>query len=248
MRVFLSLSSSLLCLLMSASAGDIYPGGSSPVSSRASDRASQAAQRVTPILNRELASIGCQVGAPLFIRVFKETSELEVWLQPDASSSFVHFRTYRIAAHSGKLGPKTKQGDFQAPEGFYFVTQRGLNPHSSYHLSFNLGYPNAYDRAHGRTGDFLMVHGKNVSIGCYAMTDDSIEQIYTLASAALRQGQNYFRVHCFPFRFGKERMTAAETSPWFAFWKNLEEGYDAFEQTRVPPNIIVRNKRYVIDS
>ena len=121
-----------------------------------------------------------------------------------------------------------------------------MNPQSSYHLSFNLGYPNAFDRAHGRTGSFLMVHGNRVSIGCFAMTDARIEEIYTLADAALRNGQPYFRVHCFPFRMTAKRLMnlTKHEEKWRSFWQNLKEGYDHFEQTRLPPNVTVKDKHY----
>ncbi len=124
--------------------------------------------------------------------------------------------------------------------------KRAMNPHSRFHLSFNLGYPNAYDRAQGRTGSALMVHGKNVSIGCYAMTDASIEEIYTLANQALQRRQPFFRAHCFPFRMTRERMEKAAGSEWHAFWENLREGYLAFEKAKIPPNIVVRGDRYVV--
>lgn len=224
---------------------DPYPGGPSPVSSSAPDRAVQAAARVGPLLRPELAKLGLEIGDPVFLRIFKESSELELWMQPSAGQPFQHFRTYRIASYSGSLGPKTRQGDLQAPEGFYSVTRSSLNPGSSYHLSFNLGYPNEYDRAHDRTGSLLMVHGKAVSIGCYAMTDDSIEQLYTLVNAALRRGQRAVHVHCFPFRFTGERLTRETASPWHDFWENLREGDLAFEKNRIPPGIAVHNRRYV---
>ena len=122
-----------------------------------------------------------------------------------------------------------------------------MNPNSRFHLSFNLGYPNAYDRAHGRTGDYLMVHGNRVSIGCFAMTDEKIEEIYTLCAAALAGGQKFFRVHCFPFRMTDARMARAAGSRWEGFWKNLRTGYAAFEKDKIPPNVSVRQKRYVFD-
>ena len=146
---------------------------------------------------------------------------------------------------SGTLGPKLAEGDCQAPEGFYFVANRHLNPRSTYHLSFNLGFPNAYDLAHGRTGSHLMVHGSDMSIGCFAMTDPGIEEIYTLCAAALAKGQPFFRVHIFPFRMNEERMTKAAGDPWEEFWKNLKEGHDLFERNHVPPEVNVQDKRYV---
>ena len=146
-----------------------------------------------------LGKKGMDAHAPIFIRIFKEESELEVWKQRD-DGRYYHFKTYPICNWSGELGPKLKQGDRQAPEGFYTVTREQMNPDSKYHLAMNLGYPNAYDRAHRRTGDFLMIHGKCKSAGCYAMTDALIEEIYAMARESFIGGQDSFQVHAFPFR------------------------------------------------
>ncbi len=200
-------------------------------------------RRVRPELERALAHKGFTWGSPVFIRIFKETSELELWLKK--GDQFALFKTYPICAWSGWLGPKLRQGDNQAPEGFYFVTPAAMNPNSQYHLSFNLGYPNAYDRAHGRTGDFLMVHGDCVSIGCFAMTNAGIEEIYMLAEAAFSSGQPFFRTHIFPFRMTLENMERHKTSRWAPFWRNLKKGYDLFEQNKTPPDTIVENGKYV---
>ena len=140
-----------------------------------------------------------------------------------------------------------KQGDRQSPEGFYFVTPASLNPNSSYHLSFNLGYPNAFDRAHGRTGDYLMVHGDCVSIGCYAMTDEGIEEIYTLLQAALGGGQPFVGVHAFPFEMSKDNLDKFKDNPNYEFWQNLKQGWDLFEHTARPPNVEVKDKRYYFE-
>ena len=158
------------------------------------------------------------------------------------------FKSYAICSFSGDLGPKLKQGDWQSPEGFYFVKPIQLNPWSQYHLSFNLGFPNRYDREHSRTGSALMVHGDCVSIGCYAMTDPQINEIYSLASAALENGQPFFRVHAFPFKMTDERLAKETQNPWYSFWQNLKTGYDIFEQSAIPPNVTVNNKQYVFDS
>ncbi len=210
-----------------------------------SARSREVVTRVTPGLKKALEAKGLRFGAPVYMRVFKESRELELWVE-SAAGPFKLFKTYPIANYSGTLGPKLKEGDRQAPEGFYFVPPSMMNPSSSYHLSFNLGYPNAYDRAHDRTGSYLMIHGSWVSIGCYAMTDAKIEEIYTLAEAALRQGQRFFRVHCFPFRMKAERLAKlnAKEKEWAAFWQNLKEGYDLFEKTKRPPDVTVRDKRY----
>ncbi|NWK57015.1 murein L,D-transpeptidase [Verrucomicrobiaceae bacterium N1E253] len=201
-------------------------------------------RRATPILKQRLASKKLALGAPVFIRIFKESRKLEVWLQDPTEKKFKHFKTWKIAAMSGQLGPKTKEGDRQAPEGFYFVPRSRMKPDSRFHLAFNLGYPNPYDRVHRRTGNFLMVHGNRVSLGCFAMTDPGIEEIYTLCASALRNGQPFFRVHSFPFRMTPERMEQAKASPHFAFWENLKQGYDWFETHGTPPDVQVRNNVY----
>ena len=212
----------------------------------ASDRSRAAVSRVAPRLVRALEAKKLTYGSPIFLRIFKAERELEVWV--GGGERFELFRTYKIAACSGNLGPKLREGDRQAPEGFYFVPPSQMNPNSRYHLSFNLGYPNAYDRAHGRTGSALMVHGGAASIGCFAMTDAGIEEIYAIADAALRNGQPFLRVHCFPFRMTPANMARYRDSTWRAFWQNLKQGYDFFERTGRPPNVRVNDGRYVFES
>jgi murein L,D-transpeptidase YafK len=196
----------------------------------------------------ELAGKDLEFGAPIFIRIFKKERLLEVWLKKDIS--FKLFKAYPICTYgSGGLGPKIRQGDGKAPEGFYFVTPSRLNPVSNFHLSFNLGYPNSYDIHHGRTGSALMVHGNCVSIGCYAMTDSGIEEIFTLADAAFRKGQSFFRVHIFPYKMTTENMEKYKENAWYGFWSNLKDGYDFFENNnRIPPNVEVRNGKYVFEN
>ena len=209
-----------------------------------SDRSRSATSKVKPKLQREFSRAGFNWGTPIFIRIFKNTKELEIWLKD--GENFRLFKTYKICTYGWRsLGPKIRQGDGRAPEGFYYVLPRQMNPLSEFHLSFNLGYPNAYDRIHGRTGSALMVHGSCVSIGCYAMTDKGIEEIFTLADASLRHGQHFFRVHIFPFRMTDENMNKYKDSKWYNFWKNVKEGYDFFEENgHNPPNVEVKNKRY----
>ncbi len=194
-------------------------------------------------LENAFRQAGAQLGTPIYIRIFKETSELELWIAVD--DKFELFKTYPICTFSGRLGPKLREGDNQSPEGFYYVTPARMNPWSRFHLSFNLGFPNAYDRHHGRTGSYLMVHGNCVSIGCYAMTNARIEEIYSIAAAALRAGQPFFRVHVFPFRMATDRTRQEQGSRWYGFWQNLKEGYDWFEAHRTPPDTQVQNGRYV---
>lgn len=199
--------------------------------------------RVVPKLQAELAAKGLAYGDPIYIRIFKESRELEVWVR--SGPSFSLFKTYPVCNYSGDLGPKLREGDGQSPEGFYFVTPSAMNPNSAYYLSFNLGFPNAYDRVRGRTGSYLMVHGNCVSVGCYAMTDAGIEEIYLMAEAAFAAGQPFFRVHAFPFRMTDANLARHAASPWRDYWNNLREGYDLFEQTGVPPNVAVKGQRYV---
>lgn len=210
-------------------------------------RAKMAAERVLPALRVDLEPLGLSVGDEVFLRIFKEERQLEVWMRSKSAPVYWLFRTYPVVAMSGELGPKLGEGDRQAPEGFYFVPPVQLNPTSSYHLAFNLGYPNVYDRAHDRTGSFLMVHGSNVSIGCFAMTDAKIEEIYTLVDEALKAGQPFFRVHIFPFRMTPQRLDAARNNEWYPFWLNLKTGYDWFESRRIPPEVSVQDGLYVID-
>jgi len=194
-----------------------------------------------------LGKKGMSTAAPIFVRIFKEESELEVWKMRD-DGRFYHFKTYPICNWSGELGPKQAQGDKQAPEGFYTISQNQMNPNSKFYLAFNIGYPNAYDRALGRTGEALMVHGKCKSAGCYAMTDALAEEIYALARDAFRSGQTSFEVHAFPFRMTQEKLDRFKTHKWYAFWKTLKEGYDFFEANRVPPAIAVCERRYVVNA
>ncbi|MFT3990677.1 MAG: murein L,D-transpeptidase family protein [Luteolibacter sp.] len=208
------------------------------------ERVKAAASRVKPELERDLAEKHLHFGDPVFLRAFKEGAELELWVLSRETKRFRHFRTYQIAAQSGGPGPKLKEGDGQVPEGFYSVPPRAMKPDSRYHLAFNIGYPNDYDRALGRTGSFIMVHGNQVSIGCLAMTDEKIEEIYTLCDAALKKGQPFFRIHIFPFRMTSERLAQEAASPWKDFWRDLKTGYDLFEKNRLPGEVTVENGHY----
>lgn len=224
-----------------AEAGQRDSGREIPSSDRSRKAIEEASRRLAPLLEKE----GLRLGSPVFLRIFKEESVLEVWVQERRDGRFALFRTYPICTFSGTLGPKQREGDRQSPEGFYLVPPAALNPNSNFHLSFNLGYPNAFDLAHGRTGSFLMVHGDCVSVGCYAMTDLVIEEIHTLVDAALRNDQESFPVHIFPFRMTPANLARHESSEWFSFWSNLKEGYDLFERDRRPPAVQVREGRYV---
>ena len=192
-----------------------------------------------------LSQHGLASGAPVFIRIFKREFELELWMKRD--DRFHRLAVYPICRFSGDLGPKIVEGDHQSPEGFYTIDRRSLNPQSRWHRSFNLGFPNAFDRGRGRTGSFLMVHGGCSSVGCYAMTNPVIDELWRLVEAALRAGQKTIQVHVFPFRMTADNLEARANHEWSGFWRELKPGYDAFEDTQVPPRISVCSGRYQVE-
>lgn len=199
-----------------------------------------------PPLPARLAAAGFAAGDPVFLRIIKDEAVLEVWLKRGAR--FALFETMPICSFSGGLGPKLREGDGQSPEGFYEVGPAQINPNSAYHLAFNLGFPNAYDRSLGRTGSHLMVHGNCVSIGCYAMTDIGIDDLYTLVASALGGGQPSVGVHIYPFRLTDAALAAHADRDWHDFWTNLKEGWDAFEATGLPPPVFACGGRYAFDA
>lgn len=185
--------------------------------------------------------------SPILLRIYKEESELEIWKKTTAGN-YELLKKFPICKWSGELGPKVKQGDRQAPEGFYFIRPEQMNPHSSYHLAFNLGFPNDFDRAWNRTGAHLMVHGDCSSSGCYAMTDEQISDIFALAREAFDGGQLAFQVQAFPFRMTQANLVRHRTNPNMPFWRMLKEGSDHFEVTRQEPKIDVCAKRYIFNA
>jgi murein L,D-transpeptidase YafK len=203
----------------------------------------------TPDLNRidqRLASHGVAMGVPVYIRIFKLESELELWVEKEGRVEL--FATYPICLWSGRLGPKLKEGDLQAPEGFYSVDAEQLNPNSVMHRSFSLGFPNLYDQAYGRTGSFLMVHGGCASVGCYAVTHPVVDEIWRMVTAALDKGQPRFAVHAFPFRMTDGNVALHRGAKWEEFWAELKKGYDLFESSHVPPVVSVCKGHYVFDA
>ena len=195
----------------------------------------------------EIASVQQRPQGSVLVRIFKEESELEVW-KLGADGRYALAKTFPLCRWSGKLGPKTKIGDRQAPEGFYRVTRSLMNPNSKYHRSFNLGFPNPLEASLGYTGDALMVHGACSSAGCFAMTDEGIGEVYAMADAALASGQTDFQVQSFPFRMTPAEMAKHRFDPNMAFWKNLKLGYDVFEATRREPKVDACGGRYVFDA
>lgn len=190
-----------------------------------------------------MAAKGSSAAAPVLFRAYKKESEIEVWKRA-ATGRFVHVKTFPICRWSGQLGPKRKTGDRQTPEGFYTVPQRQMNPNSHYYLSFDVGYPNAYDRAQGSTGSAVMVHGICSSMGCFAMTDRTVAEIYAIAREAFSGGQTAFQFQSFPFRMSAANMARHRTDPNIGFWRQLKEGSDRFEATGEEPVVTVSNGRY----
>jgi murein L,D-transpeptidase YafK len=185
--------------------------------------------------------------SPILVRIFKEEAEMEIWKQ-NASGRFALLKTYPICRWSGELGPKIKEGDRQAPEGFYTITPGQMNPNSNYYLSFNIGFPNAYDRANERTGAFLMVHGDCSSAGCYAMTDQQMGEIYALGRESFFGGQKSFQVQAYPFRMTALNLAKHRNNPAMPFWRMIKEGSDHFEVTGQEPKVDVCEKRYVFNA
>ncbi len=209
----------------------------------AKDFAPKANKQIPEKLMREIKAKGMTRTSPILVRLYKEENVLEVWKQAN-TGRYEKVSDFAICKMSGKLGPKFIEGDRQAPEGFYAVNPGHMNPNSSYHLSFNTGYPNAFDRAHGRGGTNLMVHGACSSSGCYSMTDEQIEIIFALARDAFKGGQKSFQFQAYPFRMTAQNMARYRNDPNYDFWVNLKEGYDYFELTKVPPRVGVCDKKY----
>jgi len=195
-------------------------------------------------LDERLAERKVASDASIFIRVFKAESEMEVWTG-DEEGNYTLFAKYPICYWSGTLGPKEKEGDKQAPEGFYTVTmEQSIHKGTRWPKALNVGYPNAYDKLNLRTGSHILIHGGCASIGCFAMTNAVSYEVYKLAFDALDAGQPNIPVHVFPFRMTEENLAKYDAPEWRSFWANLKEGYDLFERTHRPPRVSVCGPRY----
>lgn len=201
-------------------------------------------QEKLPVLQTQLAAADLKPESPVYIRIFKEEKELEVWVRNDPTGLYQPFKTYKICKDSGTLGPKIQQGDLRSPEGFYDITEERLWPQSNYHLAMNVGYPNQYDQYYHRTGNLLMIHGGCKSEGCFAMTDAGIEEIYILTEASLKANAEV-PVHIFPFRMTDANMAMHKGTQWTPFWTNLKQGYDWFEQNHFPPRVVAHGGQYL---
>lgn len=202
---------------------------------------------VSPKTIELMKKLDMKLSSPVLMRIFKEENKFEVW-KMNASGRYALLKSYDICRWSGALGPKVKEGDRQAPEGFYPITPGLMNPKSDWYLAFNTGFPNAYDRANGRSGTALMVHGSCSSRGCYAMTDPQIQEIYALAREAFRGGQKAFQLQAFPFHLDGKGMAKHWNDPNMPFWKMLKEGYDTFEMTHLEPKVDVCGRKYVFNA
>ncbi len=207
----------------------------------------KANQPVPPKLIADMTAKDMDLQSPILVRLFKQEAELEIWKQ-DRSGHFALLKTYPICRWSGDLGPKVREGDRQAPEGFYAISPAQMNPQSAYYLSFNTGYPNAFDKALGRTGSQLMVHGDCSSRGCYAMTDEQIAEIYSLGRESFFGGQKSFQLQAYPFKMTPMNMAKHRNNPNMPFWKMIKEGYDHFEVTKQEPKVDFCEKKYVFDA
>ncbi|TFW56362.1 murein L,D-transpeptidase [Bradyrhizobium sp. MOS001] len=207
----------------------------------------KANQPVPPKLLAAMVEKDMDLQSPILVRLFKQEAELEVWKQA-RNGQFALLKTYPICRWSGDLGPKVREGDRQAPEGFYSINPGQMNPQSAYYLSFNTGYPNAFDKALGRTGSQLMVHGDCSSRGCYAMTDEQIAEIYSLGRESFFGGQKAFQLQAYPFKMTPVNMAKHRNNPNMPFWKMIKEGYDHFEVTRQEPKVDFCERKYVFDA
>ncbi|WP_075183477.1 peptidoglycan meso-diaminopimelic acid protein amidase [Pantoea sp. 1.19] len=184
------------------------------------------------------------LGTPVYVQIFKEERTLELYGK--IGDAYRLLDSYRICNYSGGLGPKRRQGDFKSPEGFYSVTLSQLKPDSRFYRAINIGFPNQYDREMGYDGKYLMIHGACVSVGCYAMTDGQMDEIYRYVEAALRNGQPSVPVNIYPFRMTDANMQRHKYSVYNSFWKELQPGYQYFAEHQVPPSMAVMSGKYVM--
>lgn len=207
----------------------------------------RAYQPLSPQVLALMQDKGTTPSAPMLIRAYKKEAEFEIW-KMKADGHYALLKTYPMCRWSGQLGPKEREGDRQVPEGFYAITPGQMNPNSNYYLSFNVGYPNAYDRAHGRTGQSIMVHGACSSAGCFSMTDQQIAEIYAIAREAFAGGQNAIQMQSLPFHMTAENLAKYRLDPNIAFWKELKTGADNFEVTGQEVTVGVCDGRYVFNA
>jgi murein L,D-transpeptidase YafK len=184
----------------------------------------------------------------VFIRIFKQEAILELWVENPKTNLFVRLKTYPVCAMSGILGGKNKTGDRQVPEGFYYIN--AYNPNSSFFLSVMINYPNEYDLHWKKTGSAICIHGNCASIGCIAIEDKPIKELYWILIQAKNAGQANIPVHIFPTQLTDNQLTVlkeqfAQESDKLIFWENLRQGYEYFENHKKLPNVSVKKGIYV---
>lgn len=185
----------------------------------------------------------------LYIRSFKYDSQLEVWVKSGDNLQFQLFKTYSVCALSGTMGPKRMDGDFQVPEGCYFI--KSFNPLSNYHLSLELNYPNASDRLLSdsiKPGSDIFIHGGCLTQGCIPIKDIPMEELYVLAAYAQLQGQDFIPVHIFPINYNLEKSQAflkkssRDDPEYRAFIDKMNLIFKHFQELRQLPIIGVNQK------
>lgn len=191
----------------------------------------------------------------LYLRSFKYDRQLEVWVKDDNKAAFKLFKTYKVCMQSGTMGPKRMEGDYQVPEGFYYINE--FNPNSNYHLALGLNYPNASDKLLSdslRPGNSIYIHGSCVSTGCIPITDFPIEELYVMATQVKEQGQDFIPVHVFPIKYNVKKsfeyLNAAtkENQSLHTFAISLKGAFDYFEAKKQLPVILVNKKgQYIIN-
>ncbi|MFT4153262.1 L,D-transpeptidase family protein [Parafilimonas sp.] len=220
-------------------------------------RVSEALNRKADTLKKQLAAAGLQWPVKqMYIRSFKYDSQLEVWVRNSQGEPFKLFKTYSVCALAGTLGPKRMQGDYQVPEGFYYINE--FKPNSNYHMSLGLNYPNASDKIVCTTnrlnpGGDIYIHGSCITVGCIPIQDPQIEELYILAMSAKSNGQDFIPVHIYPIRFSNPKSIAylekvtKEQPGLQAFADKLKEVYDYFEKEKRLPVISIDDKgSYVV--
>jgi murein L,D-transpeptidase YafK len=212
----------------------------------AQETPAKALEPLSDTLTAEMTLKMMPVDSPILIRIFKQGSVLEIWKR-NVSGQFALLKTYPICAWSGKLGPKKAEGDHQSPEGFYSFSTDWMNPFSKYYLAVNIAYPNAFDRQNNRTGSAIMIHGICRSVGCFAMQNDPMREIYGIIREAFAGGQPLIQTQIFPFKLTQSDLGKQRRSANHLFWSTLKVGYDTFEKTKQPPHVEACGKRYLFD-
>ncbi|HYC40058.1 MAG TPA: L,D-transpeptidase family protein [Chitinophagaceae bacterium] len=219
-------------------------------------RPSEAMLRKSDTLQRQFRARGLKWPAKyVYFRSFKYDSQLEVWVRQEVDEPFRLFKTYKVCALAGTLGPKRMEGDYQVPEGFYYINE--FNHNSSYYLSLGLNYPNPSDRILSdsiRPGGAIYIHGACITVGCIPVTDEFIDELYILAAHAKDQGQDFIPVHIFPVRYNvpKSRKyldaVTRDDPSLRKFADRLEDAFDYFEKfKKLPVVMIADNGEYIIE-